>query len=372
MITAMAGLTGFPILARAGGGGPSQLYRRFVVHDPIGSGVLELGESGSRVQTKVLRPFGGLAAQQGLEGATPYGQRFAGHRFEENSGFYYMNARWMDAEAGRFVSVDPLVASAGRSASHNGYSYVENNPSSLVDPSGQAPDIIRNPGTYNMGPGHTLYQFSSTTEVKGSTPGNAEISVTGEKGSSPQERGTDTGRGGEIQLRSGSEQSDKKSVGMESRADQPRNSEGKPETPPGSQKDNPHEKPPTPAGEKDSPLKGGGVQVKAGTKGPGTVNVLTAISILLKGLKFFSDTVGKWMGVGESSNWLSAGLKSAIESVDGFNGTLAGSFPRSVNIEVSVQHNPMEDGPSAPKPGGVADPEKPSDHTWQFGGQVTF
>jgi len=124
-----------PLAAFGGGGGAPKSYRRWIVSDSLGSGMLELSHIGSRVQATVFRPFGGEAARVG--GGTAFGTRFGGHRKDDDSGLYYMNARWMDPNAGRFVSVDPLVASTARPQSHNGYSYVENNPISGIDPTGR-------------------------------------------------------------------------------------------------------------------------------------------------------------------------------------------------------------------------------------------
>ena len=131
----------FPLAAVAGGGGGAGRpidYRRWIVSSSLGSGVLELSEIGDRIQAKIFRPFGEEATAVGV--ATYFGTKYAGHRKEKNSNLYYMNARWMDAAAGRFVSVDPLVASIVRPQSLNGYSYVENNPISGIDPTGRSPD----------------------------------------------------------------------------------------------------------------------------------------------------------------------------------------------------------------------------------------
>jgi RHS repeat-associated protein len=138
-VGAVVSVVVFPLAAFAGGGGGGGRpidYRRWIVSSSLGSGVLELSEIGDRIQAKIFRPFGEEAAAVGV--ATYFGTKFAGHRKENNSNLYYMNARWMDAAAGRFVSVDPLVASIVRPQSLNGYSYVENNPISGIDPTGRS------------------------------------------------------------------------------------------------------------------------------------------------------------------------------------------------------------------------------------------
>jgi hypothetical protein len=47
-----------------------------------------------------------------------------------------MNGRVQDPVLGRFISADPFVQAPFHTQSHNRYSYVWNNPASLVDPSG--------------------------------------------------------------------------------------------------------------------------------------------------------------------------------------------------------------------------------------------
>lgn len=49
---------------------------------------------------------------------------------------FYMEARWYDPGAGRFLSIDPLIRSVATPQSGNPYSYTENNPVNGVDPTG--------------------------------------------------------------------------------------------------------------------------------------------------------------------------------------------------------------------------------------------
>jgi RHS repeat-associated protein len=75
---------------------------------------------------------------------TPEPMKFTGHE-RDFAGTYtapvldYMHARYYNPQAGRFLSVDPLLSSARLSIpqSWNRYSYVWNNPLLLVDPTGE-------------------------------------------------------------------------------------------------------------------------------------------------------------------------------------------------------------------------------------------
>jgi len=60
----------------------------------------------------------------------PY--RFAGYRFDDETGLYYVGARYYSPTAGRFLQPDP----AGTSGGNNLYAYVDNDPINLTDPTG--------------------------------------------------------------------------------------------------------------------------------------------------------------------------------------------------------------------------------------------
>lgn len=61
---------------------------------------------------------------------------FTGQETIKEIGLIHMNGRIYDPNLGRFLSADPLIQAPYNSQSYNRYSYVMNNPLSLVDPSG--------------------------------------------------------------------------------------------------------------------------------------------------------------------------------------------------------------------------------------------
>ena len=61
---------------------------------------------------------------------------FTFHEHLDNIGIVHMNGRAYDPTIGRFLSADPFVTQPFDSQGFNRYSYVNNNPLSLVDPSG--------------------------------------------------------------------------------------------------------------------------------------------------------------------------------------------------------------------------------------------
>jgi RHS repeat-associated protein len=80
----------------------------------------------------LFSPFGRVQDETG-PGLRTY---YAGHRRDDDSGMFYMKARWYDPGSGRFLSVDPVILSITSPQTMNAYSYVSNNPINGNDPTG--------------------------------------------------------------------------------------------------------------------------------------------------------------------------------------------------------------------------------------------
>jgi len=134
-VAALSVLTLLPHPASAGGGdGSGTGYFRYLFTDHLGSEVLVTTEAGDVVQRRVFEPFGKVfSAGQETE---PSDQHFAGHTLEAESGLYLTAARAYDPDAGRFLSVDPIVANPADPEGLNPYTYARNNPIRYVDPLG--------------------------------------------------------------------------------------------------------------------------------------------------------------------------------------------------------------------------------------------
>ena len=105
--------------------------------DHLGSALGLVDGSGTITATYQYDPWGVLVSSTGnIENPL----RFTAREYDEESGLYYVRARYYDPAAGRFISRDPLGIDAGL----NLYAYVFNNPVSLIDPSGtQVVNVIR-------------------------------------------------------------------------------------------------------------------------------------------------------------------------------------------------------------------------------------
>jgi RHS repeat-associated protein len=88
--------------------------------------------SGTVVLNASYESYGKLVHENGT---VSFKVSFTGKQIDEDTGLYYFNARWYDAELGRFVSEDPARDGT------NWYEYCRNNPLKYMDPTGLAPYI---------------------------------------------------------------------------------------------------------------------------------------------------------------------------------------------------------------------------------------
>ena len=91
----------------------------------------------------------GQGVVMGEESTTPFGESlnpptgndqpaYTGHVRDGDTGLIYMQARYYDPVVGRFLSTDPVGFESGGVDYFNRYSYVNNSPVNLVDPTGMA------------------------------------------------------------------------------------------------------------------------------------------------------------------------------------------------------------------------------------------
>ena len=119
----------------------------WLVTDQLGTPRMVIDKTGSvaGVSRHDYLPFGeeifagtgGRTTSQGYVSDTVR-QHFTGYEADAETGLNFAQARYQSSVQGRFTSVDPLGASAsvGDPQSFNRYSYVNNNPTNLTDPSG--------------------------------------------------------------------------------------------------------------------------------------------------------------------------------------------------------------------------------------------
>ncbi|MDP3670776.1 MAG: RHS repeat-associated core domain-containing protein [Telluria sp.] len=99
--------------------------------DGLGSPVAITSSAGGLVSRTRYEPYGLTAS-----GATT-AIGFTGHVNAADIGLVYMQQRYYDPVAGRFLSIDPVVTDANTGTSFNRYAYAANNPYKYIDPDGR-------------------------------------------------------------------------------------------------------------------------------------------------------------------------------------------------------------------------------------------
>ena len=101
----------------------------FFLNDHLGTPQKIVNASGNLVWQAVYQPFGEAQIRMAIVSCN---LRFPGQYFDSESGLHYNWHRYYDPETGRYITADPIGLEGGV----NLYSYVENSPVNLVDPSG--------------------------------------------------------------------------------------------------------------------------------------------------------------------------------------------------------------------------------------------
>jgi RHS repeat-associated protein len=106
---------------------------RYLHTDALGSPVARSDASATVLTRTRYEPYGGTAA-----GSTaPNVVGFTGHVNDPDSGLVYMQQRYYDPVASRFLSIDPVTTDANSGKGFNVYAYVNNNPYGARDPDGR-------------------------------------------------------------------------------------------------------------------------------------------------------------------------------------------------------------------------------------------
>ena len=90
-------------------------------------------ENGKVTDTYTYDAFGNLISSTG---STANSYRYCGEQFDSTTGLYYLRARYMDTNTGRFISQDTYAGSTADPTSLHKYLYANSNPVSNSDPSG--------------------------------------------------------------------------------------------------------------------------------------------------------------------------------------------------------------------------------------------
>lgn len=95
--------------------------------------------------TETIGSVGGRTAAHGYNSADSVRKQYTGYERDDESGLDFAQARYYNSIHGRFISIDPLTASASirDPQTFNRYSYVLNSPYKFIDPLGLIPEKER-------------------------------------------------------------------------------------------------------------------------------------------------------------------------------------------------------------------------------------
>jgi len=112
---------------------PLQSTVRYLHTDALGSPVAETDASGTVVKRTRYEPYGAPT-----DGVYRDGPGYTGHVTDEATRLTYMQQRYYDPLAGRFLSSDPVTTDANTGAGFNRYAYASDNTYKYIDPDGRS------------------------------------------------------------------------------------------------------------------------------------------------------------------------------------------------------------------------------------------
>ncbi len=118
-------------------GGATYFY-----HYNAHGGVIALTDAQGNVVARYEYDTWGKLLSQSGEMATENPYRYAGYQYDQETGLYYLIARYYHPEHGVFLSLDPDPGDTDDILTQNGYTYVNNNPVKFVDPDGEYKIIV--------------------------------------------------------------------------------------------------------------------------------------------------------------------------------------------------------------------------------------
>lgn len=108
----------------------------YIHTDGLGSPVARTDASGNVISRTRYEPYGYVAS-----GTQPT-IGFTGHVNDADTGLTYMQQRYYDPVAGRFLSIDPVTTDANTGGSFNRYGYANDSPYKYIDADGRLPILV--------------------------------------------------------------------------------------------------------------------------------------------------------------------------------------------------------------------------------------
>jgi RHS repeat-associated protein len=117
---------------------------QYVHTDALGSPVAHTNAAGALLNRTRFEAYGyPFAGTKPSVNTSTIG--FTGHQQDAETDLVYMQQRYYDPIAGRFLSVDPIVTDANTGKGFGLYTYVDNNPYAKIDPDGRVAFLVAVP-----------------------------------------------------------------------------------------------------------------------------------------------------------------------------------------------------------------------------------
>jgi len=130
--------------------------KHYYYTDPQGTVLAKADEQGNIVERYDYAPYGTQVLGTPPEGPAGY----TGHVNDGESGLVYMQARYYDPTAARFLGVDPEATAAGNPFNFNRYAYANNNSIANIDPDGREVRYAISGGVSMLSPMQTMAYLS--------------------------------------------------------------------------------------------------------------------------------------------------------------------------------------------------------------------
>src|SRR5258708_3726198 len=108
----------------------------FLLTDALGSILSDISWAAGGASVKGNQVFGPYGNARAVQGTINTAKGFTGQYNDALTGLDYYNARYYDPVVGVFLSADPVQ---GNGSGENPYAYVDGNPETFADPTGQMP-----------------------------------------------------------------------------------------------------------------------------------------------------------------------------------------------------------------------------------------
>ena len=151
---------------------------KYLLTDQLGSVVAMTDSTGTLISQQRYLPFGGVRTDVSSPNSPATDLAFTGQRNLDAQGNVSLglmdyNARMYDSLLARFIQPDTIIPSMDSPQSWNGYSYVQNNPIGLTDPTGHHCADEDGNGNCPEDPGYEGGSGGNPTPISNSPPADA-------------------------------------------------------------------------------------------------------------------------------------------------------------------------------------------------------